>query len=306
MSARTHNEPSMTADVTTGALPQPYDEGAARARRFIGTVWIDVVALIVVCIVFVVPFVFIFLTAAKTQQEAALFAFSWPSHFQLLQNVRDVMQYGNGEMLLAEWNSTILTLSSVAMIVLFAALVAFVMQRRRDRVASVVNIIMLAGLIIPPAVVPTIFVLQKIGIYKTLIGLILVEVALTMPFATLIFRAFMASIPRELDEAAIMDGASPLRVFFSIILPLLRPAIITVIVTAAVGIYNDFTGPLYFLPGSQNVTAQLTLFNFMSQFNSQWNLLFADVLVITILPLIMFMFFQRQIVSGMTAGAIKG
>ena len=103
-----------------------------------------------------------------------------------------------------------------------------------------------------------------------------------------------------------MDGASPLQVFFGIILPLLKPAMITVIVTSAVGIYNDFTGPLYFLPGTENVTAQLTLFSFISQFSSQWNLLFADVVIITIPPLIMFMFFQRQIVSGMTAGAIKG
>jgi raffinose/stachyose/melibiose transport system permease protein len=79
---------------------------------------------------------------------------------------------------------------------------------------------MLAGLIIPPAVVPTIFLLQWLGIYKTLLGLIMVEVAFTMPFSILIFRAFMASIPRELDEAAIIDGAPPLRVFFSIILPL--------------------------------------------------------------------------------------
>ena len=86
----------------------------------------------------------------------------------------------------------------------------------------------------------------------------------------------------------------------------MQPAIITVIVTSAVGIYNDFVGPLYFLPGNENVTVQLTLFRFMSQFSSQWNLLFADVLVITILPLMMFMFFQRQIVSGMTKGAIKG
>jgi raffinose/stachyose/melibiose transport system permease protein len=165
---------------------------------------------------------------------------------------------------------------------------------------------MLAGLIIPPAVVPTIFLLQWLGIYKTLFGMIMVEVAFTLSFATLILRAFMASIPREIDEAAIMDGAPPLRVFFSIILPLLKPAIITVIVTSSVGIYNDFVGPLYFLPGAENVTAQLTLYSFMSQFTSQWNLLFADVVVITIPPLIMFLFFQRQIVSGMTVGAVKG
>ncbi len=277
-----------------------------KIRKFIAGIWLDVVSLIVIGIVFLVPFAFILLTASKTRQEASLFEFSLPGKFLLIENIRTVMAFADNRMFLALWNSTILTVGSVTLIVLFSALVAFVMQRRHDRMASIVSSIMLAGLIIPPAVVPTIFLLQWIGLYKTLFGLIMVEVAFTMPFAILIFRAFMASIPSELDEAAIVDGASPLRVFFSIILPLLKPAIITVIVTSSVSIYNDFVGPLYFLPGSQNVTAQLTLFSFISQFNSQWNLLFADVVVITIPPLIMFMFFQRQIVSGMTAGAIKG
>ena len=206
-----------------------------KVRKFIASVWVDVAALVVIGIVFVVPFMFIFLTAAKTRPEAALFEFSWPSKFQLIENIRDVMAFGDNRMFLALWNSTLLTVGSVTLIVLFSALVAFVMQRRRDRVASVVSSVMLAGLIIPPAVVPTIFLLQWIGLYKTLLGLIMVEVAFTLPFATLIFRAFMASIPSEIDEAAIMDGASPLRVFFSIILPLLRPAIITVIVVSSVG-----------------------------------------------------------------------
>jgi len=257
-------------------------------------------------VVFVVPFVFIFMTAAKTRQEAALFQFSWPSQFQLLQNLQDVMAFGDHRMLLALWNSMLLTVGSVTLIVLFSALVAYVMQRRADRMAGLVSSVMLAGLIIPPAVVPTIFLLQWIHLYKTLLGLIMVEVAFAMPFATLIFRAFVASIPSEIDESAIIDGASPLRVFFSVILPLLRPVIITVIVTSSVGIYNDFVGPLYFLPGAQNVTAPLTLYGFISQFSSQWNLLFADVVVITIPPLVLFMFFQRQIVAGMTAGAVKG
>jgi raffinose/stachyose/melibiose transport system permease protein len=277
-----------------------------KIRKFIASVWVDAASLIVIVIIFVVPFMFIFLTAAKPRPEAALFQFSWPSNFQLIENIRDVMAFGENRMLLALWNSMILTVGSVTLIVLFSALVAYVMQRRSDRLASVVSSIMLAGLIIPPSVVPTIFVLQRIGLYKTLFGLIMVEVAFTMPFAILIFRAFVASIPSEFDEAAIIDGASPWRVFFSIILPLLRPAIVTVIVTASVGIYNDFTGPLYFLPGSQNVTAQLTLFSFISQFSSQWNLLFADVVIITIPPLIMFMFFQRQLISGLTTGGIKG
>ena len=277
-----------------------------RVRKIISRNWLDAVSLVIVGILFLVPFTFILIIASKTQKEAGLLEFSWPSKFLLFENIREVLTFGNGRMFLAFWNSTILTVFSVVLIVILSALTAYVMQRRQDRIASIASTIMLAGLIIPPAVVPTIFVLQWLGIYKTIFSLVMVEVALQIPFALLVFRAFIASIPREIDEAAIIDGASPLQIFFSIILPLLWPAVITVIVITAVTIYNDFTLPLYFLPGAKNVTVQLTLFSFRSQFAQQWNLLFADVAVITIPPLIMFMFFQRQIVSGMTAGAIKG
>ena len=277
-----------------------------KKQKFLSGIKLDVVALIVTGIIFVVPFVFILLMASKTRQEAALFEFTWPSEFQLFENIREVLGYHDNRMLLALLNSTIITIGSVTLIVLFSALVSFVMQRRADRMAFVVSSFMLAGLIIPPAVVPTIFLLQSLNMYKSLFGMIMVDVAYNMPFAILIFRAFMGSIPRELDEAAIIDGIPPLRIFTSIILPLLRPAIVTIVVTSSVTIFNDFVGPLYFLPGSKNVTAPLTLFSFTSQFSSQWNLLFADVVVITIIPLIIFIFFQKQLISGMTSGAIKG
>ena len=276
------------------------------AWKFLSKIWIDTVALIIIGAVFLIPFAFIVLTASKTGAEAALFEFSWPSKFQLIENIREVIVFGDNRMILATWNSVLLTVFSVLVLVLLSAPVAYVMQRRLNRVAMIASAIILAGLIIPPAVVPTIFLLQWLGIYKTLFSLVMIEVALQMPFAVLVFRAFMASVPRELDEAATIDGASPLRIFFSVILPLLRPAIVTVIVITAVIVYNDFTLPLYFLPGSENVTVQLTLYSFISQFSSQWHLLFADVIVITILPLIMFFFFQRQIVSGLTAGAVRG
>lgn len=275
-------------------------------RKFFKTIWLDAIALVVVGILFIVPFIFIVLMAAKSSQEASLFQFSWPGQFQLFDNIRDVLAYNDNRMILALWNSTLLTVGSVTLIVLLSALAAYIMQRRQGLVTSIASAVMLAGLIIPPAVVPTIFLLQQLGIYKTLIGLIFVEVAYGLPFAVLIFRAFVGSIPRELDEAAVIDGASPLRVFFQVILPLLRSAMVTIIVVQSVAVYNDFAGPLYFLPGSQNVTVQLTLFSFISQFNSQYNLLFANAVVITIPALIMFLFFQRQIVAGMTAGSVKG
>lgn len=274
--------------------------------KFVSNIWVDLASLLIIGILYLVPFAFILLTASKPGPEAALFEFSWPSQFLLTENIWEVLTFGDNRMLLALWNSTLLTVFSVLLVVLLSAFVAYVMQRRLDGMAAIASTVMLLGLIVPPAVVPTIFLLQWLGIYKTLFGLIMIEVALQMPFAILVFRAFMGSIPRELDEAAIIDGASPLQVFFSVILPLLRPAIVTVVVITAVTVYNDFTLPLYFLPGSENVTVQLTLYTFISQFSSQWHLLFADVVVITIPPLIMFIFFQRQIVSGLTAGAVRG
>jgi raffinose/stachyose/melibiose transport system permease protein len=267
---------------------------------------IDAIMFLVVGVLFIVPFVFIVLTASKSQSEAALFEFSLPSEFLLFQNLWDVIQFRDYRMLLALWNSTVLTLGSVIIIVALAAGVAFVIQRRNDRIASLVSTLMLTGLIIPPAVVPTIFVLQNIGLYKTIVGLIFVEVSIQLPFAVLILRAFMASIPREIDEAAIIDGATTWQLFFYVILPLLRPALITIIVVSSVVIYNDFTLPLYFLPGNENVTAQVTLFSFISQFSSRWDRLFADVIIITIPPLVMYIFFQKQIVAGLTSGAVKG
>jgi raffinose/stachyose/melibiose transport system permease protein len=274
--------------------------------RLVRRWWVDGLALAVGALVFLVPFAFIVLTAGKEQAEAALLDFTWPTEWRLWDNLREVLTARDGIVVTSIRNSLVLTVASVALIVLVCSMVAFIQQRRKDRLSGLVNVLLLAGLIIPPAVVPTIFVLQAIGLFKTLPGLILIELAFAIPFSVIVLRAFIGTIPREIDEAAIVDGASPMTLFFRVIFPLIRPAVITVIVVTAVLIYNDFVNPLYFLPGDENATVQLTLFNFQSQFLTHWNLLFMDVLLITIPPLLMFIFFSRKIVSGLAAGAIKG
>jgi raffinose/stachyose/melibiose transport system permease protein len=264
------------------------------------------VSLLVAAVLFVVPFVFILLTALKDRQEANLLKFTWPTHIALLDNLREVVQARDYMLVIAYINSTVLTFCSVALLVVFSAMVAFVMQRRPGRWTRVADLLVMAGLIIPPAVVPTVWVLQGLGLFRTMSGLILVEVAFGMAFCILLFKAFIATIPRELDEAAAIDGAGPLRLFFRVIFPVLRSVVVTVIVLQSVFVFNDFQNPLYFLPGDDNATVQLTLFNFQSQFTSAYNLLFMDILLVTIPPLILFLFFNRQIVAGMTSGSVKG
>lgn len=263
-------------------------------------------AIVLALFVFIVPFVFIVFTAGKTQAEAAALEFSWPTEWALFDNIVTVIQNRDFLLVRAFINSTILTVAAVSIMVVLAAMVGYVLQRRRSRWNPLVNGLVLAGLIIPPAVVPTIWVLQGLELFKTLPGLIAVHVAFGLSFCILLFRAFVSSIPRELDEAAIIDGAGPIKLFFRVIFPLLRSVIVTVIVVQAVFVFSDFTYALYFLPGDENATVQLTTFNFISQSVSSYNLLFADVLLITIPPLIMYIFFQREIVAGMTSGAVKG
>jgi len=266
------------------------------------------IAIVVSVVVFLVPFAFILVTAAKTAPEASTLSFSWPTEWKLWDNIAAVLADRDGVLVRAFVNSIVLTVASVVIMVVLAAMVGYVLQRKKSRWNGIINFFVLAGLIVPPAVVPTIWVLQGLGLFKTLGGLILIEATFGLSFCILLFRAFVSTIPRELDEAALIDGAGPIRLFFQIVLPLLKPVIVTVIVVQSVAVFNDFANPLYFLPGDANATVQLTLYAYASSSTSagQLNLLFADILLITIPPLVMYIFFNRQIVAGMTSGAIKG
>jgi raffinose/stachyose/melibiose transport system permease protein len=274
--------------------------------RLLRRYWLDAVALVLGTVVFVVPFGLILLTAIKDRAQAARRDLSLPKSWHLWDNVVEVVKARDYMLVTATRNSVVLTVVSVTLLVVTCSMAGFVLQRRRDRTAGLVDAMVLAGLIIPPAVVPTIFVLQKLHLFKTIWGLILVETAYLAPFSILLFRAFVATIPREIDEAAMIDGCTGFNLYARVVFPLLRPVVITVIVTTSIIIYNDFVHPLYFLPGSENATVQLTLYNFQGQYLTQWHLLFTNVLLITIPPLIMFTAFNRRIVSGLTKGALKG
>jgi raffinose/stachyose/melibiose transport system permease protein len=267
---------------------------------------VGIIAIIVSIAVFLVPFAFVVLQASKTPADASTLAFSWPQHWQFLANLRAVLATNGGLIWHAFLNSAILTVTSVTLMVTLAAMTGYVLARRKTKWNWVVNFFVLAGLIVPPAVVPTIWVLQHLHLFGTLPGMILIETTFGLSFSILLFRAFVGNIPRELDEAAVLDGAGPFTLFFRVVLPLLRPVVVTVAVVMAVTVFNDFAGPLYFLPGNEHATVQLTLFTFQSQNLSFYNLLFMDVLLITIPPLIAYIFSNRQLVAGLTSGAVKG
>ncbi|TCM93066.1 raffinose/stachyose/melibiose transport system permease protein [Paenibacillus sp. BK033] len=265
----------------------------------------EVIAIVLSVVIFWVPFCFVIVNSLKNKTDAAQLDLSWPTSLQW-SNYKEVLIAQDHMVIRSFVNSTLITLLSIAILVVVSAMTGYVLQRRNDRWSGIIQFLVLAGLMIPPAVVPTIWVLDSIRLFKTMSGIVLVEVALGISFAVMLYRSFMATIPREIDEAAIVDGCGSMRMFFQMILPLLMPVTSTVIVLSSVGIYNDFVNPLYFFPGAKNATIQLTLYNFTSMYNTSWNLLFADIILISLPPLILFIFFNKRIVAGMTAGAVKG
>ena len=264
------------------------------------------IATAIAAVIFITPFLYIFFMAMKTKKEAALFLFTLPSEWHFWDNLTEVIKARNYMLLLAYFNSILITVGAVSLLIVFGAMVGYILQRRKSGWNRVIYAAVLVGLIVPPAVVPTIWVLQGLHLFKTIYGMVLIQVAYGLAFSVLLFRSFIGTIPRDLDEAAVIDGARPLQIFLRVILPLLKPVTVTLIVVQSIAIFNDFTNPLYYLPGKENVTVQLTLFNFQTQFQSQFNLLFMNILLVTIPPLIVFVFFNRQIVAGMTSGGVKG
>lgn len=269
-------------------------------------IFLDIILLIFTGVLFGIPFFFVVINSFKTKAEASQMSMALPTQWNIVENYTQVFNASNRMVLTAFKNSTILTIISVPLIVITCSMLAFYIQRRGGKISDIISFTILTGLMIPPAIVPTIWVLEALNLYKTLWGLIFIEVALAIPFSTMLYRGFMGSIPKEIDESAIIDGCGTMRLFFRIIFPLLKPVTATVIILSSINVFNDFSNPLYFLPGAENATVQLTLYNFAGQYASSWNLLFADIVLISIPMLILFILFNKQIVSGMTSGAVKG
>ena len=276
-------------------------EGKRRRNQIIG----DVVGVLLTVVLFLIPFYFMFVQSIKSKKEANRLSIAWPTELHF-ENYLEVIKHGNYQLVTAFKNSAILTVFTVLGLIVTGAMAGYVIQRRKGKLMTTIQSVIMLGLMIPASILPTIRMLQSMGIYKTMFSMVMIEIALQTPFTIMLYRGFMSSIPVDLEEAASIDGCNRWQIFQKVIFPLLKPIQATIIILVGVQTFNDFTNPLYFLPGAKNTTVQLTLYNYKGQFSSEYNLLFADIILITIPMLILFLIFNKKIVAGMVAGAVKG
>lgn len=249
------------------------------------------------------PICFILVNSLKTNTEANSMSFSLPQMWQWGNYTEAIRQ---GSLLRSFLNSLLISSTSVVLCILATSMAAFVLSRRKTRLNRFVYNYFFFGLVAPLNYIMTIRVLKVLQLQNTYEGIILVYVALGIPFLMFLFYGFIQSVPRELDEAAVIDGCGLVRLFFNIIFPLLKPVTITGLVFNFLGAWNDFITPLYLLNDQNKLGMVNTIYNFFGYHFNDWNLIFADILL-TILPvLILYVFGQRYIISGMMAGSVKG
>ncbi|WP_373215551.1 carbohydrate ABC transporter permease [Ruminococcus sp. 5_1_39BFAA] len=264
------------------------------------------IVMIILALIWFIPIYYLIVTTLKTPQEATLAPLAIPKSFQF-QNY--VEAWINMEFPRAFGNTLFITASAVFLIVIFGSMAGYALARTKTKLGSGMFLLFLAGLVVPfqMNIVSLYKIVKNLHLMNTLFAVILVDVAINTPQAVFLFKEFIEStIPKELEEAASIDGCSVIGRFFKIVLPLLKPVISTVVIIVTLNVWNEFMTPLLFIQSREHDVILQEVTRNIGQFATDWTALF-PMLMLGVAPLMIFyIFMQKYIIAGVAAGAVKG
>lgn len=251
----------------------------------------------------IVPFLIVLFNAFKTKSEAINMSFTLPTQLHW-ENFVKVWQDGN--ILRSYANSLMITVGAVLLTVGVSAPCAYILSRNRSKLNRILYVYVSLGLMFPLSMVTVVKVMRMFHLYNNRFGVMLLFSALMAPLSIFLYYGFIGGVPKELDEAAVMDGAGPLRTFYQVLFPVMKPVTVTVVMLDFMSAWNDFTIPLYLLPDPDKAVVVLQVYNFYGTFTASWNLVCVTILY-AILPIILvYLLGQKYIIGGMVAGSVKG
>jgi raffinose/stachyose/melibiose transport system permease protein len=297
-------EPTTGPRVVAAADRQAGAALGRRARRIAGSV-LRYALLLAVAAVIVTPVVYAALGGFRDAPQLAANPVGLPDPW-VWTNYTDSLTSASFWIQLR--NSAVVAVLSTIVVVLFAALAAFVLARREFPGREVAYTVFTLGLLFPVtvAILPLLILVRDLGLLNNPLGLALPEAAFALPLTIIILRPFFRSIPRELEDAAAMDGCGPLGFFFRILLPLAKPALVTVAVLALVSSWNQFLLPLVMLSDADMWTLPLGVTNFSTQYTTDTARILAYTTLALVPALGFYLIAERQLVGGLTAGSVKG
>ncbi len=260
---------------------------------------------LIIAIVFFFPIYFNLMSAFKSNPEIMRDAIAFPEgmYVESFKYLLTETEYPR-----AMLNSAILTIVSIILMVVIIPMGAYAIGRTDNRWTNGIFIYFLFGMMIPFQVymVPLFKELNMIGLFGTLAGPIVVYIAGSVGFGVLLYTSFLKGVPKEIEEAASIDGCSKLRTFWNIVFPLLAPCTATMVVLQGLGIWNDFLMPMLVLPSGQAKTIIVEIFYYVGEFASRWDMIFAGTTMSLVPVLIAFVSLQKYFIKGVSDGAIKG
>ncbi len=212
------------------------------------------------------------------------------------------------KMLDALKNTGTITLTSLAIVVACSSLAGFVIARVDRKLFKAFYTVIIALMVVPfiGCLIPVVIQSTQLGTYNTLLGCILIQAAWNLPFSVFLYAGFMRALPKELEEAAYIDGCSMMGTYFRIFLPLLAPVTATCCIRAGVGIWNDFLVSNSLLNGAQTPTLMVGVNMFFGSRKTEYGYAFAGIILASLPIVIMFLFLQKYFIKGLAAGAVKG
>lgn len=253
-----------------------------------------------------VPFWLLLVNSFKTEGDAGVLSMSLPHVWHAASNYATVI--GQGEYLTGLKNSAMLAIPTIGAVLLFGSMAAWAYARSRSRSLSIAYYGSALSIVLPPAIIPTVYILTKLGLNGTRFGYVLAMTGTRLGIVIFLATGFVRALPRDYEEAAQLDGASKWRIYWTVIVPLLAPLLFTGAVLLAVSVWNDFYFALFLLQGEGSATLPLNLYQFASSSAQglSWNLVFADVVLTSLPLLIVYVFLQRRVLSGLTEGGVTG
>jgi raffinose/stachyose/melibiose transport system permease protein len=253
------------------------------------------------------PFYFLVITALKPSEELLTTGTSEPPSRPTVENFAEVLVGGGGSnILLGLFHSVVITLGSIAGMVVLGSLAAYVLVRTTERWGTVTFYLFLVAIILPTqlGLIPLYIGARTLNLTGSMWGMIILYVGTLMPLAVFLYAGFFRNLPKDYEEAAAIDGASPARVFFRIVLPLMAPATGTVAILTGLIVWNDFFSALIFLGGSEVQTLTVSMYYYVGSLVSAWNKIFAIVIISMVPILAFYLFAQKRFIQGF-AGGIK-
>ena len=276
-------------------------KGMKRAR-LLKSVGVNILAWLL-SLLLLAPLLLILLNSFKTSTAASEMNLALPASLEW-SNYSVVIE--KGKLGITFLNSLCYSVSSVLLCTLLSAMASYVLSRNRKKLHRFLYMFIVLGIAMPINFVTLMTVMQTVNLMNSRIGIVLLYTATQIPFNIFLIHSFVSKIPEDIDEAAIIDGASAPGMFVRIVLPLLKPVLVTVMVLTFLNTWNEFVMPLYFLDSSDKWPMTLAVYNFFGMYFKDWNLVCADIVLTSAPVILVYLLGQKYIVSGMTAGAVKG